>query len=58
MESTTRDFWKMIVDYKVSVIIMCCDLQENGMVCFMIQYYVLQTLYICHTFITGTNISL
>ena len=47
MESTTRDFLKMIVDYKVSVIIMCCDLQENGMVCFMIQCYVLQTLYIC-----------
>ena len=51
MENTTRDFWKMIVDYKVSVVIMCCDLQENGMVCFVIQYYVLHTLYTCHTFI-------
>ena len=30
MKNTTRDFFKMIVDYEVSVIVMCCDLQETG----------------------------
>ena len=32
MENTTRDFWKMIMDYKVSAIVMLCGLEENGMV--------------------------
>ena len=30
MKNTTRDFLKMIVDYEISVIVMCCDLQERG----------------------------
>ena len=30
MENTVRDFWKMIVDYKVSAIVMLCGLEENG----------------------------
>ena len=38
MENTTRDFLKMIVDYKVSVVVMCCDLQERGKVLLNISY--------------------
>ena len=30
MENTSRDFWKMIMDYKVSAIVMLCELEENG----------------------------
>ncbi|XP_041346852.1 receptor-type tyrosine-protein phosphatase epsilon-like, partial [Gigantopelta aegis] len=30
MENTSRDFWKMIMDYKVSAIVMLCKLEENG----------------------------
>ena len=30
METTTRDFCKMIIDYKVSAIVMLCELKENG----------------------------
>ena len=30
MKNTTRDFWKMIMDYKVSAIVMLCELEENG----------------------------
>ena len=32
MENTVRDFWKMIVDYKVSAIVMLCGLKESGKV--------------------------
>ena len=32
MQSTIRDFWKMIHDRKCGVIIMLCDLVENGQV--------------------------
>ena len=30
MENTTRDFKKIISDYKVSAIVMLCELEENG----------------------------
>ena len=30
MKNTTRDFWKMVMDYKVSGIVMLCELEENG----------------------------
>ena len=30
MESTARDFWKMIYDRKCGVIVMLCDLMEDG----------------------------
>ena len=30
MENTSRDFWKMIMDYKVCAIVMLCELEENG----------------------------
>ena len=32
MENTTRDFWKMIMDYKVSAIVILYELEENGKV--------------------------
>ena len=28
MENTARDFWKMIMDYKVCAIVMLCELEE------------------------------
>ena len=30
MESTARDFWKMVHDRKCGVIVMLCDLVEDG----------------------------
>ena len=30
MENTVRDFWKMVMDYKVSAIVMCCGIKEKG----------------------------
>ena len=39
MENTARDFWKMIVDYKVSAIVMLCGLEENGEVNHYFYYY-------------------
>ena len=41
MENTVRDFWKMIMSYKVSAIVMCCEEQENGrvrMLCKLLMY--------------------
>ena len=32
MKNTVRDFWKMIVDYKVSAVVMLCGIEENGKV--------------------------
>ena len=32
MESTARDFWKMVYDRKCGVIVMLCDLVEGGKV--------------------------
>ena len=32
MKNTVRDFWKMIMDNKVSAIVMCCREQEKGRV--------------------------
>ena len=32
MESTARDFWKMVHDRKCGVIVMLCDLVEDGQV--------------------------
>ena len=29
MKNTVRDFWKMIVDYKVSAVVMLCGIEEN-----------------------------
>ena len=35
MENTVDDFWKMIIQYRVSAIVMCCELVENGQVSFV-----------------------
>lgn len=32
MENTTRDFWKMVMDYKVPAIVMLCSMKENNTV--------------------------
>ena len=32
MESTARDFWKMVTDRKCGVIVMLCQLEEDGKV--------------------------
>ena len=32
MKNTVRDFWKMIVDYKVSAVVMLCGIEENDKV--------------------------
>ena len=40
MENTSRDFLKMIMDYKVSAIVMLCKLEENGEVTYnKLKYY-------------------
>ena len=36
MESTCRNFWKMIVDKNVSAVIMLSQLEENGEVSFQL----------------------
>ena len=30
MKNTTRKFWKIILDYKMSAIATLCELEENG----------------------------
>ena len=30
IKNTTRNFWKIILDYKMSAIAMLCELEENG----------------------------
>ena len=32
MESTTRDFWKMVKERECTVVVMLCSLKENGQV--------------------------
>ena len=32
MENTVRDFWKMVMEYKVPAVVMLCDLIENDQV--------------------------
>ena len=32
MESTTRDFWKMVKERECTVVVMLCSLEENGQV--------------------------
>ena len=32
MESTTRDFWKMVKERECTVVVMLCGLEENGQV--------------------------
>ncbi len=32
MENTVTDFWKMIIQHRVSAIVMCCGLTEEGKV--------------------------
>ena len=46
MENTVRDFWKMIVDYKVSAIVMLCGLKENGKVnyCYCTLHWILKMM--------------
>ena len=34
MESTTRDFWKMIVERECRAVVMLCGLEEDGNVHF------------------------
>ena len=34
MESTIRDFWKMIVERECRVVVMLCGLEEDGNVCY------------------------
>ena len=34
MESTTRDFWKMIVERECRAVVMLCGLEEDGNVCY------------------------
>lgn len=38
MQNTVGDFWRMIWEYKVSCIAMLCQLQEKGVVSFVILY--------------------
>ena len=36
MDNTADDFWKMIIQYRVSAIVMCCELVENEQVSFVL----------------------
>ena len=51
MKNTSRDFWKMIMDYKVCAIVMLCELEESGEVT-----YNNQTL--LNLYITGVLLSI
>ena len=55
MENTVRDFWKMIVDYKVSAIVMLCGdevcIPKKFVTCTM--YMLLQDC--CYPYWTGPN---
>ena len=37
MESTSGDFWQMIVERDCRVIVMLCPLQEDGQVCISVE---------------------
>ena len=43
MQSTGKLFWKMIIDFKIPVIVMLGNTKEIGMVCKKHNYFVAQT---------------
>ena len=53
MESTSGDFWQMIVERDCRVIVMLCPLQEDGQVC--IHVYMKQSMHKLHGFIFLTQ---
>ena len=41
MESTTRDFWKMVKERECTVVVMLCSLEENGQVHTTLEFIVI-----------------
>ena len=57
MENTVRDFWKMVVDYRVPVVVMLCDLNEDNvrLICHMHAVVLCNTESIVYIIIISTD---
>lgn len=41
LPNTVNDFWRMVVECEVQVIVMACNAQESGKVCSELPYFII-----------------